>query len=58
MKEQVSPDNYLVPSIYIFFVDSETVIFVPRGSVPIGIFINVFFFVNLSQTEVLRGADA
>ena len=34
-------------------------IFVPRGKRSDWIFINVFFFfVNLSQTEVLRGAHA
>ena len=33
-------------------------IFVPRGKRSDWIFINVFFFVNLSQTEVLRGAYA
>ena len=32
------------PSIYIFFVGSQTVIFVPRGKRSDWIFINVFFF--------------
>ena len=40
VKEQV----WLGPSIYIFFVGSQTAIFVPRGKRSDWIFINVFFF--------------
>ena len=41
-----------------FFGGSETAIFVPRGKRSDWILFNVFFIVNLSQMEVLRGADA
>ena len=49
----------IIWSVYLYvFCRLRTAIFVPRGKRSDWIFISVFFFVNLSQTEVLRGAHA